>query len=189
MAVRRKPLQRGSMEVAIKIDRTDMDKRIAEIKAVHGECLACAEKMEAHIRTFRALTESAREQQRDIRKSVSQYKQLQGKKSLNRKNHIENESCLSCSYWFAVSLAAKAQVYDGITQPTKFRVFMPVTTSLEGNGSTVAPFVGYRTDVAKWLSVTPVLQYNMNTEAVTLATWLNVNYQQRFFCLHVRRTI
>lgn len=83
----------------------------------------------------------------------------------------------------AVSLAAKAQVYDGITQPTKFRVFMPVTTSLEGNGSTGAPFVGYRTDVAKWLSVTPVLQYNMNTEAVTLATWLNVNYQQRFFLL------
>ena len=85
MAVRRKPLQRGSMEVAIKIDRTDMDKRIAEIKAVHGEYLACAEKMEAHIRTFRALTESARGNARDIRKSVSNYKRLQGKKSLNRK--------------------------------------------------------------------------------------------------------
>ena len=85
MAVRRKPLQRGPMEVAIKIDRTDMDKRIAEIKAVHGEYLACAEKMEAHIRTFRALTESARGTARDIRKSVSQYKRLQGKKSLNRK--------------------------------------------------------------------------------------------------------
>lgn len=94
MAVRRKPLQRGSMEVAIKIDRTDMDKRIAEIKAVHGEYLACAEKMEAHIRTFRALTESARGTARDIRKSVSQYKQLQGKKSLNRKNHIENEKAV-----------------------------------------------------------------------------------------------
>ena len=85
MAVRRKPLQRGPMEVAIKIDRTDMDKRIAEIKAVYGEYLACAEKMEAHIRTFRALTESARGTARDIRKSVSQYKRLQGKKSLNRK--------------------------------------------------------------------------------------------------------
>lgn len=85
MAVRRKPLQRGPMEVAIKIDRTDIDKRIAEIKAVHGEYFACAEKMEAHIRTFRALTESARGTARDIRKSVSQYKRLQGKKSLNRK--------------------------------------------------------------------------------------------------------
>ena len=38
-----------------------------------------------------------------------------------------------------VSLVARAQVYDGITQPTKFRIFMPVTTSLHGNGSTVAP--------------------------------------------------
>lgn len=28
-----------------------------------------------------------------------------------------------------VSLVARAQVYDGITQPTKFRIFMPVTTS------------------------------------------------------------
>lgn len=88
-----------------------------------------------------------------------------------------------------VSLVARAQVYDGITQPTKFRIFMPITTSLHGNGSTVSPFVGYRADVAKWLSVTSVLQYNMNTEAVTLAAWLNMNYQQRFFCLHVRRTI
>lgn len=83
----------------------------------------------------------------------------------------------------AVSLAAGAQVYDGITQPTKFRIFMPVTTSLEGNGSTVAPFVGYRADVAKCFSVTPVIQYNMNTEAVSLAAWLNVNYQQRIYLL------
>lgn len=83
----------------------------------------------------------------------------------------------------AVSLAARAQVYDGITQPTKFRIFMPVTTSLEGNGSTVAPFVGYRADVAKCFSVTPVIQYNMNTEAVSLAAWLNVNYQQRIYLL------
>ena len=82
-----------------------------------------------------------------------------------------------------VSLVARAQVYDGITQPTKFRIFMPTTTSLHGNGSTVSPFVGYRADVAKWLSVTSVLQYNMNTEAVTLAAWLNMNYQQRFFLL------
>lgn len=82
-----------------------------------------------------------------------------------------------------VSIGIRAQVYDGITQPTKFRLFMPVTTSLEGHGSTVAPFVGYRADVAKWFSVTPVFQYNMNTEAVSLAVWLNVNYQQRIYLL------
>lgn len=83
----------------------------------------------------------------------------------------------------AVSLAVKAQVYDGITQPTKFRLFMPVTTSLEGHGSAVAPFIGYRTDVAKWFSVTPVFQYNMNTEAVSLGAWLNVNYRQQVYLL------
>lgn len=83
----------------------------------------------------------------------------------------------------AVSLAVKAQVYDGITQPTKFRLFMPVTTSLEGHGSTVAPFVGYRADVTGWFSVTPVFQYNMNTEAVSLGAWLNVNYRQQVYLL------
>lgn len=51
----------------------------------------------------------------------------------------------------AISLAATAQVYDGITQPTKFRIFMPVTTSLHGNGSTVAPFIGYRADVTGYV--------------------------------------
>lgn len=76
-----------------------------------------------------------------------------------------------------------AQVYDGITQPTRFRLFMPVTTSLHGNGSTVAPFIGYRADVTGWFSVTPVLQYNMNTEAVYLAAWLNVSYRQRIYLL------
>lgn len=60
---------------------------------------------------------------------------------------------------------------------------MPVTTSLEGHGSTVAPFVGYRADVTGWFSVTPVFQYNMNTEAVSLGAWLNVNYRQQVYLL------
>lgn len=76
-----------------------------------------------------------------------------------------------------------AQVYDGITQPTRFRLFMPVTTSLEGHGSTVAPFVGYRADVTGWLSLTPVVQYNMTSEAVTAGVWVNVSYRKRFYLL------
>lgn len=83
----------------------------------------------------------------------------------------------------AVSLAATAQVYDGITQPTKFRLFMPVTTSLEGNGYTVSPFIAYRADVSSWLSITPVVQYNMTSEAVSVGAWLNVNYRRRFYLL------
>lgn len=77
----------------------------------------------------------------------------------------------------------RAQVYDGITQPTRFRLFMPATVSLQGHGTTVSPFVGYRADVTGWLSLTPVVQYNFNTEAVTSGLWLNVNYKQRFYLL------
>lgn len=77
----------------------------------------------------------------------------------------------------------QAQVYDGITQPTRFRLFMPVTASLEGRGTTAAPFVGYRADVTGWLSFTPVVQYNMNTEALTAGMWVNVSYWKRFYLL------
>lgn len=77
----------------------------------------------------------------------------------------------------------RAQVYDGITQPTRYRLFMPVTTSLQGVGITAAPFVGYRADVTGWLSLTPVVQYNMTSEAVSAGVWLNVNYRKRFYLL------
>ena len=76
-----------------------------------------------------------------------------------------------------------AQVYDGITQPTRFRLFMPVTTSLEGHGATVAPFIGYRADVTEWLSLTPIAQYNMTSEAITAGVWVNVSYRKRFYLL------
>lgn len=80
---------------------------------------------------------------------------------------------------------------------------MPVTTSLHGNGSTVAPFVGYRADVAKWLSVTQVLQYNMTSESCFLwrmaecelsATVLsfgtfNVQYERKMFTETLSGTI
>lgn len=77
----------------------------------------------------------------------------------------------------------QAQIYDGITQPTRFRLFMPVTVSLEGRGTTAAPFVGYRADVTDWFSLTPVVQYNMTSEAVTVGVWANVSYRKRLYLL------
>ncbi|MCD8136118.1 MAG: hypothetical protein LUH01_09270 [Parabacteroides gordonii] len=76
-----------------------------------------------------------------------------------------------------------AQVYDGITQPTRFQMFMPVSASLEGHGVTVAPFIGFRVDATGWLSLTPVVQYNMTSEAVTAGAWVNVSYRKRFYLL------
>lgn len=55
-----------------------------------------------------------------------------------------------------VALCSKAQIHDGITQPTRWRVFVPVTTSLNSSHkTTVAPFVGFKQDLGERFSVTP----------------------------------
>lgn len=85
MAIRRKPLKRGPVEMVVKIDRLEMDKCIEEIKAIGAEYLRCAEKMEGQICVFQALTESARETAKEIRKSVYHYKQLRRSAYLMRR--------------------------------------------------------------------------------------------------------
>lgn len=82
------------------------------------------------------------------------------------------------------AIGAKAQVYDGITQPTKFRILMPVTTSLhDSNATTVAPFIAYKQDLGERFSVTPVLQYNINNEVFTPQVWLNFNIAKKYYLL------
>jgi len=83
-----------------------------------------------------------------------------------------------------IAVTASAQVYDGITQPTKFRYWMPFTTSIDGTGKVfAAPFVGYKVQPADWISFTPVVQYNFSREAVIPQLWVNVNYQQKYYLL------
>lgn len=82
------------------------------------------------------------------------------------------------------SATASAQVYDGITQPTRFRVWVPVTASLHGHGkTTVAPFVGYKQDIGERFSITPVLQYNINSESLVPQVWLNANIDKKLYVL------
>lgn len=85
MAIRRKPLKRGPVEMVVKIDRLEMDKCIEEIKTIGAEYLRCAEKMEGQTCAFQALTESARETAKEIRKSVYHYKQLRRSAYLMRR--------------------------------------------------------------------------------------------------------
>lgn len=84
MAIRCKPLKRGPVEMVIKIDSSGTEKCIGEIKAVGAEYLRCAERMEGQICAFQALTESARETAKEIRKSVYHYRQLKGSAYLMR---------------------------------------------------------------------------------------------------------
>lgn len=80
--------------------------------------------------------------------------------------------------------SAKAQIYDGMTQPTKFRIWLPVTASLhDSKNVSVAPFVGYKQDIGQRFSITPVLQYNINTETVVPQVWLNANVANKFYVL------
>jgi len=80
--------------------------------------------------------------------------------------------------------AVKAQVYDGISQPTKFRLWLPVTTNIEGDRNvTSSPFIGYKLDAQKWLSFTTVLQYNLNTENFSPQIWVNLNYNKQLYFL------
>ena len=72
-----------------------------------------------------------------------------------------------------------AQVYDGITQPLRYRVWIPVSANLHGHGSTsVSPFIGYKEDLTEWLSATAVAQYNIGGEAFVPQLWLNLNYNK-----------
>jgi hypothetical protein len=72
-----------------------------------------------------------------------------------------------------------AQVYDGITQPTRYRIWIPVSANLHGHGSTsVSPFMGYKENITDWLSATAVAQYNIGGEAFVPQLWLNLNYNK-----------
>lgn len=85
---------------------------------------------------------------------------------------------------FLFGMKARAQVYDGITQPTKFRVWLPVTVSLHNsNDVSIAPFMGYKQDIGDHFSITPVLQYNINKEAFIPQVWLNANIAKKFYVL------
>lgn len=83
-----------------------------------------------------------------------------------------------------LGMKARAQVYDGITQPTKFRVWLPVTANLHNSKDvSVAPFVGYKQNIGEHFSITPVLQYNINKEAFIPQVWLNANIAKKFYVL------
>ena len=77
-----------------------------------------------------------------------------------------------------------AQVYDGITQPLRYRIWIPVSANLHGHGSTsVSPFIGYKENLTDWLSVTGIAQYNIGGEAFVPQVWLNLNYKKTFWFL------
>jgi len=82
-----------------------------------------------------------------------------------------------------LALSASAQVYDGITQPTDFRILVPSVISTDDGTTTVAPFVGYKYQPAEVFSATTILQYNVASNAFVPQVWLNLNLGGKFYLL------
>ena len=83
----------------------------------------------------------------------------------------------------AISLSAKAQMYDGITQPTTYRIWLMTNQPLDGGPATFTPFVGYRQDLAKWVNVTGWAQYNFTSHQFIPAVWFNFNIADHLYIL------
>lgn len=80
-------------------------------------------------------------------------------------------------------LFANAQVYDGITQPTRFRIWVPTTVSLHGSSTSVSPFIGYRQNITSWFNITPVVQYEINSETFVPQVWINFSICDKLYFL------
>ena len=74
-----------------------------------------------------------------------------------------------------LAIVAHAQLYDGMTQPTEFRFWMPVSVSTETGAVNASPFAGYRIDPCKHLQITPVMQYNIEGKAFIPQIWLSTD--------------
>lgn len=83
-----------------------------------------------------------------------------------------------------ISMSVKAQIYDGITQPTQNRIWLALSQPTNGTGDAAFnPFVGYRYDFCKFFNVTGIAQYNFNKKAFSPALWLNFSIKDRVYIL------
>ena len=94
------------------------------------------------------------------------------------------KATLVMALMFITTLGANAQVFDGITQPTKWRVWLPVTVSTENSQNiNSTPFIGYRQDICNHFNMTGVLQYNIKGEAVVPQIWVNADIKGKLYFL------
>lgn len=82
-----------------------------------------------------------------------------------------------------ISLSLQAQVYDGITQGTTYRILLPTSTDLDTDKASVSPLVGYMQPVNRWLSLTGIAQYNTTTHNISPQLWLNTSIDGKVFIL------
>lgn len=82
-----------------------------------------------------------------------------------------------------LAIGANAQVYDGITQPTTFRVWTSASQPLEGGSASFTSFVGHKYAPAKWFDVTGIANYNFSSGQFSPAVWLGFHAGEHFHLL------
>lgn len=82
-----------------------------------------------------------------------------------------------------LSFTANAQMYDGITHPTKFRIWTTINQPTTGDKSSLVSFFGYRQDVTPWFNITGIANYNFTANAFAPQVWLNFNIKEKFYIL------
>lgn len=71
-----------------------------------------------------------------------------------------------------LAIGANAQIYDGITQPTTFRVWTSVSQNLDGGSASFGSFVGYKYAPVDWFDITGVANYSFSSGQFSPAVWL-----------------
>lgn len=81
------------------------------------------------------------------------------------------------------NLISKAQIYDGITQPSKYRIWTSISQPLNDESATLSFFTGYKCNITDWFNVTGVANYNVSNKAFSPSVWLNFKISDWFYVL------
>ena len=95
---------------------------------------------------------------------------------------------IKIAIWVALMVVAgglqgAAQIYDGITQPDRFRFWGAVSQPYKGGDASASTYFGYKQDICSWFNATGLARYNFSSKAFMPSIWLNFNVAGRYYLL------
>ena len=81
------------------------------------------------------------------------------------------------------SAVGRAQIYDGISQSDRFRVWGGVSQPYKGGEASFSTYFGYKQDIAGWFDVSALARYNFSSKSFVPAIWLNFNSAKKYYLL------
>lgn len=81
------------------------------------------------------------------------------------------------------SVAATAQIYDGVSQSNTFRMWAGLSQPYKGGEASASSYFGYKYTFTEWFDATGMARYNFSSRSFLPAIWLNFNIDKRFYIL------